>query len=152
MRIYEGRQERILFDFMVRCAKICSRNEQMNEKPHILESEETLQIIKEIELNPQVTQRTLSQKLEISLGKINFLVNALIDKGVIEVKNFKNSKQKLAYMYLLTPEGIKVKIELLQKFIQWKVEEYAKLKKEIEFLKKEQEFTHKNPLGRNTND
>lgn len=84
MRIYEERQERILFDFMVQCVKICSRDEQMNEKPDILESEETLQIIKEIELNPQVTQCTLSQKFEISLGKIKFIVNALIDKGIIE--------------------------------------------------------------------
>jgi EPS-associated MarR family transcriptional regulator len=113
-------------------------NEQMNDKPDILESEETLQLIKEIELNPKITQRDLAQRLEISLGKINFLINALIDKGIIEAKNFKNSKHKLGYMYLLTPHGIRIKLELVHKFLVWKIQEYKRLKQEIESLKKEQ--------------
>lgn len=108
----------------------------MNNKSDILESEKTLKIINEIELNPQITQRDLALKLEISLGKINYLVNALIDKGIIEVKNFKNSKNKLAYMYLLTPHGIKMKLELTRKFFIWKMQEYERLKKEIESFKK----------------
>lgn len=110
----------------------------MNNKPNILESEETLQLIKEIELNPQITQRDLAEKLEISLGKINFLINALIDKGIIEAKNFKNSKHKLGYMYLLTGHGIRIKFELIRKFLIWKTQEYKRLKQEIESLKKEQ--------------
>ncbi len=110
----------------------------MNNKPDILKSEETLQIIKEIELNPQITQRDLAEKLEISLGKINFLINALIDKGIIEAKNFKNSKHKLGYMYLLTAHGIRIKLELIRKFLVWKTQEYKRLKQEIESLKKEQ--------------
>ena len=105
-------------------------------KTDILNSEKTLHIIKEIEANPQVTQRHLAQKLEVSLGKVNFLINALIDKGIIEAKNFKNAKKKLAYMYLLTPHGIKVKIELTHKFMIWKINEYEKLKKEIEAFEK----------------
>lgn len=107
----------------------------MNNKTRILDSEEALQIIKEIEFNPQITQRLLSQKLEISLGKINFFINALIDKGIIEAKNFKNSKNKLAYMYLLTPQGIKTKFQLTHQFFVWKTQEYKKLRKEIEELK-----------------
>ena len=109
----------------------------MNNKNDILASEKALQIIKEIENNPQTTQRNLAQKLEISLGTINFLINALIDKGIIEIKNFKNSKNKLAYMYLLTPQGIKMKLQLTHKFFVWKTRQYEKLREEIEYLKKE---------------
>ena len=102
-----------------------------------MDSEKTLNILKEIERNPQVTQRNLAQKLEISLGKINFLINALIDKGFVEIMNFKNSKNKLVYKYLLTTKGMKIKFELIQKFFIWKSQEYEKLKEEIELLRKE---------------
>lgn len=113
----------------------------MNKEVKILDSEHTLHILREIERNPQLTQRDLAQKLEMSLGKINYLVRALIDKGIIEIKNFKNSKNKLAYMYLLTPQGIKTKLELTHKFFLWKTQEYEELKKEIELLKKEVAIT-----------
>ncbi len=109
----------------------------MDNSVKIFESEKTLLVLKEIERNPKVTQRDLAQKLEISLGKINFLINALIDKGVIEIKNFKNSKNKLAYMYLLTSEGIKIKLQLAHKFFIWKTQEYERLRVEIERLKNE---------------
>jgi len=109
----------------------------MNEKYNIFDSEHTLKILKEIENNPQVTQRHLAQKIEISLGMINFLIKALLKKGVIEAQNFKNSKQKLAYMYLLTPEGMKIKLELTRKFFIWKTNEYERLKKELEDMGKE---------------
>lgn len=108
-----------------------------NHKNDIFSSEKTLHTLKEIERNPQITQRALAKKLEISLGKINFLINALIDKGVIEIKNFKNSKNKLAYIYMLTPEGIKIKIQLTQQFFAWKVQEYKRLQQEIGEFKKE---------------
>ncbi len=109
----------------------------MDNSGKIFDSEKTLHVLQEIERNPKVTQRVLAQKLEISLGKLNFLIRALIDKGIIEIKNFKNSKNKLAYMYLLTPQGIKIKIQLTHKFFFWKTQEYEKLKEEIERLKKE---------------
>ena len=109
----------------------------MNNSVKIFNSEKTLQVLQELGRNPQLTQRDLAQKLEISLGKINFLIRALIDKGLIEIKNFKNSKNKLAYMYLLTPQGIKIKIQLTHKFFLWKTREYEKLKEEIEHLKSE---------------
>lgn len=109
----------------------------MNGKNQVLESEEALRIIKEVESDPRITQRLLAQRLEISLGKVNFFINALIDKGIIEAKNFKNSKNKLAYMYLLTPDGIKIKIKLIRKFLAWKELEYRRLKDEINSLKKE---------------
>jgi len=110
----------------------------MDNSVKIFDSEKTLHVLREIERNPQITQRDLAQKLEISLGKINFLIRALIDKGIIEIKNFKNAKNKLAYMYLLTPHGIKIKIQLTHKFFIWKTQEYEKLKEEIERLRKEE--------------
>jgi len=109
----------------------------MDNSLKIFDSEKTLHVLQEIERNPKITQRDLAQRLEISLGKINFLIRALMDKGIIEIKNFKNSKNKLAYIYLLTPEGIKIKIDLTHKFFIWKTQEYEKLKAEIERLKKE---------------
>ena len=108
-----------------------------NKKNDVFNHEKILNVLKELEQNPQTTQRDLSQKLGVSLGKVNFLVNALIDKGIIEAKNFKNAKHKLAYMYLLTPHGIKTKAQLTHQFFTWKVQEYERLKKEIEDYRKE---------------
>ena len=123
---------------MIVYATICSNREQMNNKKNdIFNHEKILYVLKELEQNPKITQRHLAQKLEISLGKINFLINALIDKGIIEVKNFKNSKKKLGYMYLLTPQGIKTKLQLTHKFFTWKIQEYERLKREIEYFRKE---------------
>ncbi len=113
----------------------------MNGKPDILESEHTLSILKEIEINPQITQRHLAGKLEVSLGKINFLIQSLLEKGVIEAKNFKNAKNKLAYMYLLTPSGMKMKWDLTRKFFAWKSQQFEQLKKELEEYRKEMEQT-----------
>ena len=109
----------------------------MNKKEHILNSEQSLHLLKEIELTPGITQRDLSKKLNLSLGKINFLISALVSKGIIKTQNFKNSKNKLAYLYLLTPRGLEAKLELTHKFLNRKIEEYEKLRREIEALNKE---------------
>ena len=115
---------------------ICSMSEQMNNhKKDILSHENILHILRELEQNPSITQRDLSQKLKVSLGKINYFLNALIDKGIIEAKNFKNSKNKLGYMYMLTPEGVRIKLRLIQQFYEWKTREYERLKEELEFYK-----------------
>ena len=101
----------------------------------ILNYEKILSVIKELEQNPAITQRDLALKLKISLGKINYFLNALIDKGIIEAKNFKNAKNKLSYMYLLTPQGIRIKFQLIQQFLDWKTREYERLKEELETYK-----------------
>jgi EPS-associated MarR family transcriptional regulator len=101
------------------------------------DSEKVLTLLKEIESNPHLTQRHLSQKFSISLGKINFLIRALVDKGLIEIKNFKESKNKLGYVYMLTPKGIQIKLHLTQQFLEWKIKEYERLREEIEKLRKE---------------
>lgn len=115
---------------------ICSNFEQMaNHKTNILNHEKILHLIKELEQNPSLTQRELAQKVKVSLGKINYFINALIDKGIIEAKNFKNSKNKLGYMYMLTPEGLRIKLQLIQQFFEWKTREYERLKEELEVYK-----------------
>ena len=108
----------------------------MNDKRDVLGCEKTLQLLREIESTPQITQRDLSRKFGISLGKVNFLIRALLDKGIIKVENFRNSKNKIAYFYLLTPEGIGLRLELTHKFFVQKSKEYNQLKLEIETLTK----------------
>ena len=112
----------------------------MNKPSNYLESEKVLKLLKEIESNSYLTQRYLSKRLSLSLGKINFLIRALVNKGIIEIKNFKQSKNKLGYVYLLTPEGLNIKFHLTQEFLTWKIQEYNNLKEEIEILKKEFAF------------
>jgi len=78
------------------------------------------------------TQKTLSQELGISIGKVNYVLNALIDKGLIKAESFFANKQKNQYRYLLTEDGIKEKIELTTKFIERKKAEYDVLVLELE--------------------
>jgi EPS-associated MarR family transcriptional regulator len=87
--------------------------------------------------NPNLTQRDLSEKLGVSLGKINYCINALVEKGVLKMKNFKNNKNKKAYVYILTPKGIEHKALLTVEFLKIKMNEYEQIKKEIAELKKE---------------
>ncbi|MFH1508110.1 MAG: MarR family EPS-associated transcriptional regulator [Candidatus Omnitrophota bacterium] len=97
--------------------------------------EENLFIIKEIESNPASTQRTLSGKLGISLGKTNYLLKELIKKGLVEVQNFSNNPDKLKKInYILTTKGFEHKIQLMYYFLKIKEIEYNLLKKECEEL------------------
>jgi EPS-associated MarR family transcriptional regulator len=84
-------------------------------------------------------QRELAAAAGVSLGKTNYCINALLEKGLIKVRNFKNNNRKLSYAYLLTPTGIAEKAVLTQRFLQLKMEEYETIKMEIELLKKEAE-------------
>ncbi len=94
-------------------------------------------ILKKFQDNPYLTQRELSKELGVSLGKTNYIINALIDKGWLKLKNFKRSDKKLGYSYLLTTQGITEKAILAQKFLKRKSNEYNRLKEEIENLRKE---------------
>ena len=102
-----------------------------------LESEEVLRLLREIKNTPDVTQRELSSNLGVSLGKINFLLNALIQKGYVKANNFRNSHNKVAYVYLLTPRGLEEKARITYQFLMRKTAEYDALKREIEKLRKE---------------
>lgn len=97
--------------------------------------EENLLIIKEIESNPIATQRFLSNKLGISLGKTNYLIKELIKKGFIKVRNFTGNPGKLKKIhYFSTEKGLSEKFRLLKHFLQIKEAEYNKLKQEWEHL------------------
>ena len=85
--------------------------------------------------NPDLTQRELAEKLGMSVGGLNYRLNALIDKGLVKMQNFSNSKNKFKYVYLLTPMGIAEKVALTTRFFSRKMEEYEALKLEIEALK-----------------
>jgi EPS-associated MarR family transcriptional regulator len=101
------------------------------------ENEEALHIFREIDKSPELTQRELSSRLGISLGKVNFLVNALIRKGFIKVENFKKSSNKIAYFYCLTPGGIEEKSRMTYHFLKRKMREYEQLELEIRQLREE---------------
>ena len=87
-----------------------------------------------VEANPTITQRELAVALGVSLGRINYGLRALIERGLIKVNNFKRSETKLAYAYLLTPSGVKEKSALTKAFLARKMQEFDALKKEIEAL------------------
>jgi EPS-associated MarR family transcriptional regulator len=97
------------------------------------QDELTLNILKHIENTP--SQRSLANELQISVGKVNYVLKALIEKGFIKAENFFANKNKNQYKYLLTKEGFQTKIELTEKFIQRKKEEYEQLQKELEVMK-----------------
>jgi EPS-associated MarR family transcriptional regulator len=94
-------------------------------------------VLRLLEGNPQMNQRDLAAAAGVSLGKTNYCINALLGKGLIKVQNFKSSKRKLAYAYMLTPAGIAEKAALTQRFLTRKMEEYEALKAEIEQLKQD---------------
>jgi EPS-associated MarR family transcriptional regulator len=101
------------------------------------QDESHLKVLKILEANPHMNQRSLSEALGVSLGKTNYCIKALLDKGCIKVQNFRTHQNKLAYAYLLTPEGIKKKSELTFRFLKQKMADYEALKNEIEILKQE---------------
>jgi len=97
----------------------------------ILTDESRYRILRLIERNPAISQRELARELGISLGKVNFCLNALIEKGVLKANSFLNSRNKRAYAYVLTPRGIEEKARVTLRFLKWKVGEYEALQKEI---------------------
>ena len=104
-----------------------------------LEKEEVLQVLREIKSDPEMTQRDLSLKLGISLGKVNFIMKALIYRGFIKVDNFKKSENKAIYLYYLTPKGAEEKARITYRFLRRKIKEYEELEHEIRRLKQEVE-------------
>jgi EPS-associated MarR family transcriptional regulator len=91
-------------------------------------------VLHALEENPRMTQRELAMKLNISLGRINFILKALLTLGQIKLKNFEKNPNKMGYFYLLTPQGVLEKSSLTGNFLKRKVQEYELLKKEIESL------------------
>ena len=92
-------------------------------------------VLRKIQSKPNSTQRELAEELEFSLGKLNYCLKALKNKGLVKIDNFKKNKNKLNYIYVLTPKGISEKTKLTIDFMARKMKEYEELKKEIENAK-----------------
>ncbi len=98
----------------------------------IEKNQDYLNLLRKIKSKPESTQRELASELGISLGKLNYCINALKTKGLIKITNFKKNPNKLSYIYVLTPSGIATKTRLSINFMKKKMKEYDELKKEIE--------------------
>src|SRR5690554_3822934 len=105
----------------------------------MLSEEARYKILKRLEANPDISQRELAEELGVSLGKVNYCLKALIEKGQIKAKNFRNSANKKRYLYKLTPAGIESKARLTARFLKRKMVEYEALKLEIEQMQNELE-------------
>tara|TARA_B110000438_G_scaffold213457_1_gene205689 strand:- start:482 stop:805 length:324 start_codon:yes stop_codon:yes gene_type:complete len=105
-------------------------------KNKINHSEAELEILRKIEINSNLTQRQIAEHMGLSLGKINYLIKALLDKGLLKVNNFRRSDNKLGYLYFLTPEGVDTKKKLTSLFLKRKSEEFDKLNKEMQRINK----------------
>ncbi|MCX7858360.1 MAG: MarR family EPS-associated transcriptional regulator [Deltaproteobacteria bacterium] len=93
-------------------------------------------ILREISKNGNVSQRDLSRKMGISLGSVNYVIRKLVEKGFVKVNRFKNSRNKISYIYVLTPQGIKELIRQTKLFLKKSYQEYLLLKAEMEEVKK----------------
>lgn len=105
-----------------------------------------------LEANPQMSQRDVARALGISIGKVNYSLRALVRRGWIKAANFTNSRNKAAYMYLLTPSGIDAKASITVRFLQAKMREYEALKAEIEQIRAEAEAAAQRQRRKRSND
>ncbi len=99
-------------------------------------------LLRLLEAHPEFSQRDLARELGMSLGKVNYCLNALIEKGWVKARNFRNSRNKLAYLYLLTPRGAEQKARITVRFLRRKIVEYEALEIEIEQLRREVSALH----------
>jgi len=101
----------------------------------MLSEELSYKLLTLLEPNPRLSQRQVAQQLGCSLGKVNYCLKSLVDMGWIKAANFKNSGNKTAYMYLLTPRGIEEKTRVTVRFLQSKMREYEALRSEIKQIR-----------------
>ena len=95
-------------------------------------NQDEFNVLRKIKQNPSLSQRKMAKELGFSLGKLNYCLNALIEKGLVKIQNFNQKQKKINYIYLLTPKGISLKTNLTISFMKRKMAEYDELKKELE--------------------
>jgi EPS-associated MarR family transcriptional regulator len=123
----------------VACLKFPFYISKFLSDPDILYEENHLKVLRLLESNPHINQRDMSKHMGISLGKTNYCIQALLSKGLIKMQNFRNNENKMAYIYLLTPAGVEEKAKITVRFLKYKVQEYDRLRMEIEELQREAE-------------
>jgi EPS-associated MarR family transcriptional regulator len=104
---------------------------------HDLHEDSHLKVLRVLEANPDINQRELAVAVGVSLGKLNFCLKALVERGFVKAQNFRTSQNKLSYYYLLTPSGVAAKAAITARFLERKIHEFDALKTEIEALKSE---------------
>lgn len=104
-------------------------------------------ILRLLEDNPEISQRNLARELGLSLGKTNYCLRAVIDKGWVKARNFRNSRNKSAYLYKLTPQGVAARARITRRFLDRKIAEYEQLEREIAELRAEVEARGALPAG-----
>ena len=102
-----------------------------------LQEDTDFRVMRLLQYNPDLTQRELAEKLGVSVGGLNYCLKALIEKGLVKMQNFSQSKNKFGYVYILTPSGMAAKAAITHRFLERKMAEYEALKAEIEALKSE---------------
>ena len=105
----------------------------------ILRERQQLSVLKALVDEPNLTQRELADKADLSLGRTNYVLKGLVDKGCVKLENFTRSGNKLGYLYLLTPKGVEEKVSLTRSFLARKYEEFNALQAEIKALEAELE-------------
>lgn len=113
----------------------------MTSRQAKLQEDTYFRVMRILQENPDITQRELAGKLGISVGGLNYCLKALMEKGMVKMKNFANSKNKFGYVYVLTPAGMAEKAAIAHRFLQRKMGEYDALKVEIDALRGEVEKT-----------
>ena len=103
----------------------------------MLTDEVRYRLLRLLEANPALSQRDVARELGVSLGKVNYCLKSLAERGWIKATNFKNSRNKIAYSYLLTPRGVEGRARVAARFLQIKMREYDELKIEIERIREE---------------
>ena len=102
-----------------------------------LDLETRVAVLRALQDNPQLSQRQLAEVIGVSLGKTNYCLRALIEKGYVKAENFSANPRKLGYVYQLTPQGLAAKARITARFLKRKVEEHEALKEEIAALREE---------------
>jgi EPS-associated MarR family transcriptional regulator len=110
----------------------------MTSKRTKLQEDTHFRVLRLLQENPEMSQRELAEAVGVSVGGIHYVLNALIDKGLVKLGNFTAAEDKRRYAYVLTPKGIKEKSIITSRFLKRKLAEYEALKQEIEELRREQ--------------
>ena len=104
---------------------------------HPLSQEVRYRLLKYLGDHPDASQRELARHLGVSVGKVNYCLHALVERGLVKVRNFRNSRNKIAYAYVLTPGGLEEKVNVTYSFLRRKLDEYDSICREIESLQAE---------------
>lgn len=115
----------------------------------MLTDETRYRILKILEANPDASQRDMARDLGISLGRVNFCLKALVEKGLVKVNNFKQNPSKRAYLYYLTPKGMDEKARVTLRFLKSKLDEYEAIKMQIEELRRDVDGVRRTSVQKN---